>query len=141
MKFGSAAEQFRQDFIAAGPTAAWWNWSKRMLALHKQLAKAKSPHDQALRGWAALRLGDSTGARAAERQLDAMERLPYITRAELTWARALLAAAAGDRERAVAILRSVDEAPAAGPGSWHGTSLFELLRDYPPFQEMIKARK
>ena len=91
-------------------------------------------------GLAAAKLGDTLGVRAAERRLDELGQLPYGGRDHLIAAQALVAAATGDRARAVSLLRSRSTGGTTGR-SWHQRPIFALLRDYPPFQELIKPRE
>jgi predicted Zn-dependent protease len=89
-------------------------------------------------GALAARRGDRLGAERILRKLATIER-PYLF-GEPTYRRACIAALAGDRERAVSLLRD-----ALAQGLSYGTRLhvdqdLEPLRDYPPFQELIRPK-
>ncbi len=101
-----------------------------------------------LLGLAAAELGDSARALAADSLLADAQRDPYGTE-DIKAARALIAAALGDRERAMVLLRSLS-ARGWAASLWHrglgdifGTegTLFELMRGYPPFEELLVARR
>ena len=91
-----------------------------------------------LLGLAAAKLGDTAVARAADARLEALrQQHGYID--NVLASRALIAAALGDRQRAVALLKSTTSG-GVGSRSWHTSPIFPLLRDYPPFQELLKSR-
>jgi tetratricopeptide (TPR) repeat protein/TolB-like protein len=54
--------------------------------------------------------------------------------------RATISAALGDKAEAFAQLQQGYPRGAVRDYSWHGTIVYELLRDYPPFQEYIKPK-
>jgi len=61
------------------------------------------------------------------------------TNHEADW-RATVAAALGDKVEALAALEQGYPGGSVPNYSWHGTILYELLRDYPPFQEYIRPK-
>jgi hypothetical protein len=91
-----------------------------------------------LRGIAAVRLGDSIGARRADGRLEAM---PSDRRGTLALMRAGLAAVRGDRDRAVRLLRDATSQGSAHLGRSDANPDFESLRGYPPFEELRRPRE
>ena len=55
--------------------------------------------------------------------------------------RAYIAAALGDREQAVELLREAfDQGGTGFMGGWHRTGQLQPLRDYPPYQEFMRPK-
>lgn len=97
-----------------------------------------------LLGLAAAKLGDTATVKDANLRLEAvLRRRGNGPVDDVLEAQALIAAALGERERAVALLRSTS---AGGTDAltfvhgWHTSPIFPLVRDYPPFQELLKPR-
>ncbi|MCH7476368.1 MAG: hypothetical protein IIA27_17125, partial [Gemmatimonadetes bacterium] len=89
-------------------------------------------------GVIAARQNDPEEASRISKQLAAIDR-PYIRGQHARW-RAFIAAALGDRDEAVALLRTAfGQGVAYGP--WiHIDPALESLRDYPPFQELVRPK-
>ena len=90
-----------------------------------------------LRGIAAARLGDSSGARRADGRLQTIR---GDRRGRVSLMRAGLAAVQGDRDRGVSLLR---DATSQGSGflGWNDADpAFESLRGYPPYEELRRPR-
>jgi serine/threonine-protein kinase len=91
-------------------------------------------------GVLAVRLGDRARAQRIDQALAALT-WPYLTGYH-TYYRAQIAAVLGDRDRAVGLLRDAIAQGAAGD-PWdhlHSEPAFGSLRDYPPFQELLRPK-
>jgi hypothetical protein len=91
--------------------------------------------------WAGLgALAARRGDRADVARIDA--RLAHATSLPGTaaYARARMAALLGDREKAVALLRLAFERRLRGRMFIHADPDFESVRDYPPYQELMRVR-
>jgi hypothetical protein len=89
-------------------------------------------------GTLAARRGDREEALRISTELESIDR-PYLFGSNTYW-RARIASLLGDRERAVALLRE-----AFAQGREYGVYLhrdmdLEPLRDYPPFQELLRPK-
>ena len=99
------------------------------------------PDDFFFHGWLgliAVRRGDRAAADSISASL--AERTGPITPGGVPYTRARIAAALGERERAVALLQ---DAFAQGweYSVWDHRSIdFESLRDYPPFQKLLRPK-
>jgi tetratricopeptide (TPR) repeat protein len=101
----------------------------------------RSPHDTRFQGYLGIlqaRLGNQDAALQISDELAAVD-LPF-GRGENTLWRSRIAALLGDRQQAVELLRS-----AINEGVYFGIWLhrdpdFESLRDYPPFQELLRPK-
>ncbi len=89
------------------------------------------------RGVVAASRGDSTQARRDMEWLERLDR-PYLFGSH-TFNRARIAAVLGERDRAVALLREAFAQGQQFAWFWHST-YFESLRDYPPFQELMRPK-
>jgi tetratricopeptide (TPR) repeat protein/TolB-like protein len=93
-----------------------------------------------LLGVVAARRADTATAQAMERRL-AQDQVPYARDRPPPLGRARIAAALGDRERAVAVLRT-----SLARGHWytwldlHAVPEFEQLRGYAPFDELVRPK-
>jgi hypothetical protein len=133
-------------------SSAAWRWSyawalyvaDRMDEAYyvvKSLAE-EFPEDLEYRGLsgvlAACR-GDREEARRVSQWLEALER-PYLRGEDMIW-RSMIAAALGDNENAVALVKQSVAQGMTYPGAWNlGQLVFEPLRDYPPFREFIRPK-
>jgi tetratricopeptide (TPR) repeat protein len=93
-------------------------------------------------GALAARRGHREEAQRVSLQLENMD-WPYLFGVH-TFNRALIAAALGERDHAVALLREAYAQGHPNPrnGEWMGREAidFESLRDYPPFQELMRPK-
>ncbi len=102
---------------------------------------ARNPDDTRFQGYLGVlqaRLGNGEAARQISDELAALD-LPYGRGENALW-RSRISAVLGDRKQAVELLRS-----AINQGTYFGVWLhrdpdFEALRDYPPFQELVKPK-
>jgi len=119
---------------------------------------AENPNSIGFRGYlgvVAARMGDRETADAVDRQLAALDE-PYLFGNQFAW-RARIAAVLGERELAVGLLTTAfagglehhpsdwKQGGGANFGTWHAAWLhaepeFESLRDYPPFQELMRPK-
>ena len=88
-------------------------------------------------GIVAARRGDRVEAYRLSRLLEVEDPLLNLIPSESAYARAVIAAALGERERAMALLRQSGAPLRSG---LHGDPLVEPLWDYPPFQELLRPR-
>jgi tetratricopeptide (TPR) repeat protein len=114
-----------------------WDAAAGMFEALAQQADAL-PDALGARGAVAARRGDTELALSISRELADLE-LPYLNGVNTLW-RARIAAILGRREDAVDLLRR-----AFGEGVEHGISLhadmdLEPLRDYPPFEELMRPK-
>jgi serine/threonine-protein kinase len=99
------------------------------------------PNDVRYRGWlgfVSVKLGNEERASEIEGWLEGLS-VPYLGGLHTVF-RAAIAAARGERDRAVALLQ---DAFAQGGGygvPWHRQPGFEVLWDYPPFQELMRPK-
>jgi tetratricopeptide (TPR) repeat protein len=80
--------------------------------------------------------------RISKRLEEREEERPYL-RAFLTFYRALIAAHLGDKEGAVRLLRQAHEGGFLNPFVLHADPRYDIpqsLRDYPPFQELLRPK-
>jgi TolB-like protein/tetratricopeptide (TPR) repeat protein len=98
---------------------------------------AAAPYLAAL-GKLAARRGDRAEASRISEELRSLRYPPRET-LRLTLERARIAALLGDREEAMTLIQLFDQ---GGMYQWwrHGDIDFESLRDYPPFQELIRPK-
>ena len=89
-------------------------------------------------GALAARRGDRAEAMRISTRLDSL-RQPYL-RGRHTLGRARIAAVSGERERAVALLREAFQQGQQHNPAVHTIGDLESLRDYPPFQELLRPR-
>jgi predicted Zn-dependent protease len=82
--------------------------------------------------------GDRAGAQRVSAQLDALTQ-PYLRGRHTLW-RARIAAALGERERAVALLRDALQQGQGYNALFHTVVDFEPLRDYAPFRELLRPK-
>jgi tetratricopeptide (TPR) repeat protein len=98
----------------------------------------ESLSDRGLVGILAACRGDQDEALEMSQWLAALDR-PYLRERHTLW-RSAIAAALGDGENAVALFRRVVQARGL-PRPWHFTwSAFESIRDYPPWQELMRPK-
>ena len=89
-------------------------------------------------GFAAAMQGDTAAAtRIAARLAELRPR--YVESEPIRW-RAQIAAALGQRAEAVALLRRLLSSGSAEPYGWHGWEVYELLRDDPAFQALVRPK-
>ena len=89
-------------------------------------------------GIIAARLGEVEEARRIDDRLAAIDR-PYVFGGPMLW-RARIAASLGEQERAVNLLRDAFSR-GTNYGIWlHRDRELALLRDYPPFQELLRPK-
>jgi Flp pilus assembly protein TadD len=82
--------------------------------------------------------GDRAGAQRVSAQLDALTQ-PYLRGRHTLW-RVRIAAALGERERAVALLRDALQQGQGYNALFHTVVDFEPLRDYAPFRELLRPK-
>jgi len=83
-------------------------------------------------------MGDTAAAKRISGELAAV-RLPY-QKATATYWRAAIAAQLGDKEGAVELLRqAIREGQGVGT-EVHRLTEFQLLRGYPPFEEILRPK-
>jgi DNA-binding SARP family transcriptional activator len=100
------------------------------------------PEDLQYRGFvgvlAACR-GDQEEAQQISQWLESLDR-PYLRGNHTMW-RSRIAGTLGDGENAVALFRQAVAQGMSYPGAWNFSSIpFEPLRDYPPWQELIRPK-
>jgi tetratricopeptide (TPR) repeat protein len=96
-------------------------------------------HYRGLVGVLAACKGDRDEALAISQWLEALDR-PYLKGNHTMW-RSMIAGALGDGENAVALFRQAFAGGAGYPGPWdYPWIAFEPIRDYPPFQELVRPR-
>ena len=129
--------EYRDDQAEALRLAERWAEAQAVFA---ELA-AEDPDNleyQGKLGTLAVRLGDERKAREIFDTLRHLER-PYLE-GKLTYWSACISALLGEREQAVALLKEAWDQGLPHPDiKWRDMDL-EPLRDYPPFQEMIKPK-
>ena len=94
-------------------------------------------NDQGYLGTIAARMGDTAEARQIDRILKSINR-PYVFGNHTYW-RARIASLLGEKEQAVALLRSA-LSQGVSYGRLHADVDLEPLREYPPFQELVKPQ-
>jgi hypothetical protein len=108
------------------------DWRELARAIDSIPAEHQSSYTLGLRGLASAMLGDTADAR---RRSEAMR---LGTGAGVSLARARILAAIGDKDAALALLKTRD-APVYY-WQYHGDVIYRLMRDYPRFQEALKPR-
>ncbi len=129
--------QFRFGLARLCYFAERWNES---YALFARLA-AGDPDNvsyQHYLGVLAARRGDRREAERISKWLASLTR-PFLF-GEHTYARASIAALLGEREAAVELLRDAFQQGFYTPSWVHGDMDLESLRDYPPFQELVRPK-
>ena len=139
---GSGAPLLRTVYdVAAGEVmnaaviAGKLDEAERLLAIQMP---APGPGQVAWRGVLAARRGDSTAARGFAARLAAMKS-PYV-RGGTLYGRARIAAALGEKEQAVNLLRSAFADGLTYDGTVHGLPEFAAMRDYPPFVQLMTPK-
>ena len=130
--------------LSAPYNAGQWDEAR---AGYERLAAEDTASVKARAGLGALavRLGDQDAVTRLDQWLaahgsDSRGRATYVFRGRATYARARMAALLGKRERAVALLRQAFDEGLHGRRSLHIDPDFESLRDYPPYQELIRPK-
>jgi tRNA A-37 threonylcarbamoyl transferase component Bud32/tetratricopeptide (TPR) repeat protein/TolB-like protein len=122
--------------LSAFYDAGWWDEARagydRLAAEDSASVKAR-----AALGAIAVHRGDQAEVSRMDQWL-ASHRAG--SRGRATYARARLAALLGDRERAVALLRQAFDEGLHARESPHIDPDFESLRDYPPYQELMRPK-
>ena len=129
--------RFRFDLARLFYFAERWNES---YALFTHLA-ARDPANveyQHYLGVLAARRGDRREAERIGKWLASLTR-PFLF-GEHTYARASIAALLGEREQAVVLLRDAFNQGFYIPSFVHGDMDLDSLRDYPPFQELVRPK-
>jgi tetratricopeptide (TPR) repeat protein len=109
-------------------------------AVYSELAAEKPDNIEYLGklGTLAVRMGDESTAREIYDNLRSIDR-PYLKGEHTYWC-ACISALLGEREEAVALLEEAWNQLLVNPDiQWRDMDL-EPLRDYPPFQEMIRPK-
>ena len=99
------------------------------------------PNNVEYRGYRAVslaHLGRRDEAMAIDRWLEQIDR-PYLSGAHTRW-RAAIAAALGDRERALQLLHQAYDEGMELDYYHHRDPEWESLRNYRPYQEFVRAR-
>ena len=91
-------------------------------------------------GIVAARRGDRVEAYRLSRLLEEEDPLLNLIPSESAYARAVIAAALGERERAMVLLRQSGPPGAPLRSGLHLDPLLEPLWDYPPFQELLRPK-
>ena len=89
-------------------------------------------------GTIAARRGDRAAALRLDRELQEV-RAPYMFGRQVYW-RARIHALLGERDHAVDLLRDAFSRGFPYTPSLHADLAFAALRDFPPFQELIKPK-
>ena len=89
-------------------------------------------------GVLAARLGDSTEARRVSDRLAEMDD-PYLGGLDTFW-RAGIAAASGERERAVDLLREAHSHGYVFGITWHRSVILQPLRGFAPFEDFLRPK-
>jgi tetratricopeptide (TPR) repeat protein len=97
-----------------------------------------APHFIGLAGVSAARRGNAARARAALQELEGRPD-PQVLGRHTFW-RARLAAVLGERERAVDLLRAALAQGLVFSLGIHDAPEFDSLREYPPFQELVRPK-
>jgi len=129
--------RFRFDLARMFYLAERWNES---YALFTGLA-ARDPDNVDYKGYLgvlAARRGDRREAERISKWLASLTR-PFLF-GEHTYARASIAALLGERQAAVELLRNAFNQGPYIPSWVHGDMDLESLRDYPPFQELVRPK-
>jgi hypothetical protein len=133
-------DERRNHQYNVGQTLYWSErWEEAKEVFVQLLAEEPDAVDYAgYLGAVNARLGNVAEASRISDELAALER-PYLRGAN-THHQACIAAVLGDRELAVELLRrGFNEG--LGYGIWlHSDIDFESLRDYPPFQELVRPK-
>jgi tetratricopeptide (TPR) repeat protein len=133
----AATERNRFGLARAAYLAEQWEEAQR---LFRQLASEK-PDDIDYKGYLgalAVRRGDPETPLRIAAELEGIDR-PYVFGAHMYW-RSCIAALLGDRELAVRLLRDAFAQGFRYDVSLHRDVNLEPLRDYPPFQELLRPK-
>jgi tetratricopeptide (TPR) repeat protein len=133
----AATERNRFGLARAAYLAEQWEEAQR---LFRQLASEK-PDDIDYKGYLGaltVRRGDPETPLRIAAELEGIDR-PYVFGAHMYW-RSCIAALLGDRELAVRLLRDAFAQGFRYDVSLHRDVNLEPLRDYPPFQELLRPK-
>jgi tetratricopeptide (TPR) repeat protein len=133
----AATERNRYGLARASYLAEQWEEAQR---LFHQLASEK-PESITYKGYLgvlAVRQGDPETALRIASELEGIDR-PYVFGAHTYW-RGCIAALLGDRDLAVQLLRDAFAQGFRYDVSLHRDVNLEPLRDYPPFQELLRPK-
>ena len=123
------------DVLCAAVIAGKWDEGERLLAAEKPQPGTRQV---TWRGVIAASRGDTAAARGFGARLAAMKS-PYVLGGAL-YGRARIAAALGEKEQAVNLLRSAFAAGLSYEFTVHGLPEFAAMREYPPFAQLMASK-